>query len=175
MWGCEQTGCGVQGSKAVPREHSVLRFWELELLPCEAGTQFQGKGDAGITLEFTCPRWNSLLYAVPHAGDTLALRVQLLQPRAQGTLVCATAASALCAAASKGHWLQKSCWQLAERNGGFQCSSFSLKGKGCVSSTVCFHGSQPSSLRWSFCRSWKFPRGYGGMLDITFSHFHLQF
>lgn len=131
---------------------------------------------------------NSLLYSPPPCCSHT--RVQGTSSSAQGTVLCPSVvpgatvllqhlpgASTRCALASvsEGHQLQKSCWKLAERNGSFQFNSFSFKGNGRVSSTVCFHGSQPSSLRWSFCRSWKFPRGYAGMLDITFSHFYLQF
>lgn len=153
-----------------------------------AGPQFQDKADAQITPVVHLHLMNSLLYSPPPCCSHT--RVQGTGSSAQGPrgqfcvhplcpvpLQHLPGASARCAlaSASEGHRLQKSCWKLAERNGGFQFNSFSFKGNGRVSSTVCFHGSQPSSLRWSFCRSWKFPRGYAGMLDITFSHFYLQF
>jgi len=32
-----------------------------------------------------------------------------------------------------------------------------------------------SSLHWSTSCSWKFPRDYAGMLDVTFSHLYWQF
>lgn len=52
----------------------------------------------GALLEFTCACWNSLLYSVLRAGDTLKLRVQVLQPRGQGTGLCPSAAPGAAAA-----------------------------------------------------------------------------